>query len=325
MSMDPQVKRVLAEMAKADGPSIDELTPAEMRLFYATVGEQLGGEARNMAEVKNLSAPGPAGAIPLRLYRPLDLDSTPQPGLIYLHGGGWVIGSLDTHDKVCRRLAETCGCIIVAVDYRLAPEHPFPAGPEDVIASSRWILQNAETLGLDPARIGIAGDSAGGSLSAVACLANREMSGPGLCCQVLIYPSTDNSAEGEQRLSRLEQAQTPPLNANAMQKMVKSYLPVAADANDWQASPLLANDHSGLPPALVITGGFDPLRDEGIAYAHRLINAGVEVLHRHYAGQVHGFIEMGGALDAVGDAMQVIAAWFSRCHGDKQSTPSGKG
>jgi acetyl esterase len=311
MSMDPQIEQVLAGMAKA-GPSMDEMTLQQMRAFYTTMGDQLGGLSRRMAEVKDLSAPGPAGDIALRLYKPLGHENELQPGLIYLHGGGWVIGSIDTHDKVCRRLADTCGCVVVSVEYRLAPEHPFPAAPEDVIAASRWILDNAESLGLDSNRIGIAGDSAGGSLSAVACLANRGRHGPSLCCQVLIYPSTDNSTEGEQRASRIAQAQTPPLGANAMKKMVSNFLPDPHSGNDWRASPLLAEDHSKLPAALIITGGYDPLRDEGFEYAQQLAVAGVEVLHRHYAGQVHGFIEMGGVLDAVEDAMQTIAFWFAR-------------
>lgn len=159
---------------------------------------------RGVWRKSRICAPGSGGAVPLRLYEPLGLDSDLQPGLIYLHGGGWVIGSLDTHDKVCRRLDDTCGCIVVAVEYRLAPEHPFPAGPEDAIAASRRILDNAEMLGLDSRRIGIAGDSAGGGLSVVTCIANREQAGPRLCCQVLIYPGIDNSTEGEQRASRIE-------------------------------------------------------------------------------------------------------------------------
>lgn len=317
MSMDPQIEQVLAGMAKAGGPSLNEMSPQQMRPYYTTMGEQLGGPSRAMAEVMDFSVAGPAGDIPLRLYKPLGLEKALQPGLIYLHGGGWVIGSLDTHDKVCRRLADTCGCLVIAVEYRLAPEHPFPAGPEDAIAASRWVLDNAESLGLDSQRIGIAGDSAGGSLSAVACLANRGRPGPSLCCQVLIYPSTDNSTEGEQRVSRIEQAQTPPLGANAMKTMMSNYLPDPHSGNDWRASPLLAEDHSKLPAALIITGGYDPLRDEGFEYAQHLAVAGVEVLHRHYAGQVHGFIEMGGVLDAVEDAMQTIAFWFARRCGKK--------
>jgi acetyl esterase len=318
MSMDSQLAEVLAGMAKSGGPSLDGLTPQGMRPLYAKLGEQLGGQARRMAEIKALSAPGPAGNIPLRLYRPVGLeDGALHAALIYLHGGGWVIGDLDTHDRVCRRLADTCGCIIVAVDYRLAPEHPFPAGPEDAIAASRWILDNALELGLDNTRIGIAGDSAGGSLSAVACLGNRELPGPRLCCQVLIYPSTDNSPEAQQRPSRIEQAQTPPLGAKAMQTMVSNYLPDPASGYDWRASPLLAKDHSNLPPALLITGGYDPLRDEDFVYAQCLAKAGGEVMHRHYPGLVHGFIEMGGVLDAVEDAMQTIAFWFGSCCGDQ--------
>jgi acetyl esterase len=313
MSMDPQVAQVLATMAKAGGPSLADATPQQMRPLYAKLGEELGGPSCAMAAVEDLSASGLGGTIPLRVYRPLGLDSEPQAGLIYLHGGGWVIGSIDTHDKVCRRLAQTCGCIVVSVDYRLAPEHPFPAGPEDAIAASRWILDNARALGLDETRIGIAGDSAGGNLSAVTSLANRGRQGPALCCQILIYPSTDNSTGSEQRPSRIAQSQTPPLSASTMQAMVGTYLPDPNVTSDWRASPLLAEDHRGLPPVLLISGGFDPLRDENLAYVQCLVEAGVEVMHRHYPGQVHGFIEMGGVLDAVEDVMQTIAFWFGRC------------
>ncbi|MGI4855648.1 MAG: alpha/beta hydrolase [Janthinobacterium lividum] len=283
-----------------------------MRAAYTQVGQRLGGPARTVASVETLSAPGPAGPIPLRLYRPLGSSEGLQPGSIYVHGGGWVMGDLDTHDKVCRRLAATCALVVVAVDYRLAPEHPFPAGPDDVIAATRWILANAKDLGLDPARIGIAGDSAGGSLAAVASLATRDATGSPLSFQVLIYPGTNNTADAESAPSRIAQADTPPMSSDAMKAMIASYLPDPEQAYDWRASPLLAQDHAGLPPALVITGGFDPLRDEGIAYATRLANCGVDVLHGHYAGQIHGFIEMGGVLDAVEDAMQTIAFWVAR-------------
>lgn len=315
MPMDPQVEQLLGAMAEGGGPSLEDMTPQQRRVFYAAVGEQFGGPVRKMAVVESSSAPGPAGPIPLRIYRPEGLGDGQHAGLIYIHGGGWVMGSVDTHDKVCRRLAQTCGRVVVSVEYRLAPENPFPAAPEDVIAASRWILDNAAVLGLDPGRIGIAGDSAGGSLAAVGCLADREAAGPGLCCQVLIYPGTDNSPEGARRPSRLEQAMTPPMQASAMQRMVGGYLPNTDDSRDWRASPLLAADHGGLPPTLIITGGYDPLRDEGVAYAHSLARSGVEVLHRHYAGQIHGFIEMGGVLDAVEDAMQTIAFWVARHSG----------
>jgi acetyl esterase len=311
--MDPQVVKVLAAMAQTSSPSLEASTPAQMREMYGHISEQLGGASYPMASVTDLSVPGPAGSIAIRAYRPQGLGNEAQPALIYVHGGGWVLGSIDTHDKVSRRLAQTCGCIVIAIDYRLAPEHPFPAGPEDVIAASRWVLDNARTLGLDEHRIGIAGDSAGGNLSAVTAVANRGRHGPALCCQVLIYPSTDNSPGSEQRPSRVAQAQTPPLTANGMRMMHSSYLPDPADASDWRASPLLAEKLRGLPPALVISGGFDPLLDENVAYVQRLVESGVEVLHQHYPGQVHGFIEMGGALDAVEDAMQTIAFWFARC------------
>ena len=312
MTLDTQLQTLLAAMAREGAANLVDMPITELRAWYAQLGERLGGQAPPMEDVRNLSVPAATGYIPLRLYRPNRLAPQLQPGLIYVHGGGWTMGSLDTHDKECRRLAQACGAIVMSVGYRLAPEHPFPAGPEDVIAATGWLLANAVNLGVDAGRLGIAGDSAGGSLAAVACLANRMSTGPTLCCQILIYPGTDNSPERPQRGSRVAQAQTPPLSASAIGAMVSCFLPNPADGLDWRASPLLAPDHARLPPALVITGGYDPLRDEGIAYAQRLAEAGVDVLHRHYAGMIHGFFEMGGALDAVGDAVQTIAFWFKR-------------
>lgn len=314
MAMDPEVQQLLAAMAQDAGQASGSADLQQQRASYATVGARLGGAPPPMAQVTDLFALADQGQIPLRQYRPASLAAGLQPGLIYIHGGGWVMGDLDTHDIVCRRLAQACGCTVVAVDYRLAPEHPFPAGPDDVIAASRWIHANAEALGIDRACLGIVGDSAGGSLSAVACLAHRDQLDPPLCCQVLIYPGTDNTRQGSTRHSRIEQAGTPPLTGPEMQAMIDQYLPEEADTYDWRASPLLAKDHTRLPPALLITGGYDPLRDEGVAYAQALVDGGVEVLHRHFPGQIHGFIEMGGVLSAVEEAMQVIAFWFSRCH-----------
>jgi len=316
MSMDTQLQGVMASMTQDnENPALGNMSPQQMRAAYLTVGKRFGGPSREMADVHDLSAEGPDGPIPMRRYRPLGALTSPQPGLIYVHGGGWVMGGLDSHDKVCRRLAETCGCIVIAVDYRLAPEHPFPAGPQDVIAASRWIAANAGSLGIDPTRLGIAGDSAGGSLAAVACLANRGLPGATLCCQILIYPGTDNSPQAGLRSSRVEQAQTPPLVAAMMEAMINQYLPNPVDGREWRASPLRAENLAGLPPALVITGGLDPLRDEGFAFSLRLAESGTEVLHRHYAGLTHGFIELGGVLDAVEDAMQTIAFWFARRRG----------
>lgn len=308
--MDSELKNVLAIQAELGATDTGNKSIHEMRSCYSCKDERLAGSSIQMEYIKDLTS---SEGVPLRQYRPFGLGDGLQAGLIYIHGGGWVMGGFASHDKVCRQLADVCRCLVIAIDYRLAPEHPFPAAPQDVISSTSWIAENAKEMGIDPKRLGIAGDSAGGSLTAVACLANRNQLTFPFCCQVLIYPSTDNSPEGKKRSSRVEQALTPPMSANAMQQMIDCYLPDERSSCDWRASPLLASDHSSLPPALIITGGYDPLRDEGIAYAHRLALAGVDVLHRHFAGQIHGFIELGGALSAVNEAMQTIAFWFTHC------------
>jgi len=311
MALDPQLERIFARMAPEGIPDLSALPLQDVRHWYFMLGSTLGGPVLPM-EVQDLFAESSEGRIPLRAYYPAGLGSRPHPGLIYLHGGGWTVGSIETHDKECRRLAQSCNVVVMSVGYRLAPEHPFPAGPQDVIAASRWILLNAESFGVDSNRVAIAGDSAGGSLSAVACLANRDLQGPTIRCQILIYPSTDNGPESGLHLSRTEQARTPPLPAEGMKMMVGSFLPNSEDGKDWRASPLLAEDHSNLPPALVITGGYDPLRDEGMAYAQKLIASGVDVLHRHFAGMTHGFFEMGGELDSVEDVIQTVGLWLKR-------------
>ncbi|MDQ0324487.1 acetyl esterase [Rhodopseudomonas julia] len=305
MPIDPQVEKVLQRMAKAGGPPLHEMNVAEMRATQGVLQHTFGGPIIDMAEVKDVAADGPTGPIRLRLYRPHGVDDT-GPAIIYLHGGGWVLGTLDTADTLCRRMADTARCRIVSVDYRLAPENPFPAGPEDAIAATRWIGAHAVELGIDANRLAIAGDSAGGSLAAVTTLALRQEA-PQLAFQVLLYPATDNSEASNSRPSRIANAKAPPLTLEDMIALVTHYLPNVETGLDWRASPLLAEDHHGLPPALIVTGGHDPLLDDGAAYAQKLRDAGVEVLHRHFPGQVHGFMELGGVVDAVGEVMETIA------------------
>ncbi|HVJ05894.1 MAG TPA: alpha/beta hydrolase [Candidatus Saccharimonadales bacterium] len=265
MAMDPQVRNLLATMQESRIPAVNTLSVEQARQFYRGQSVSVGGPILEMAEVGNLNATGPAGQIPLRVYRPNGLVGDEVPTVIYIHGGGWVMGDLESHDRVCRKIAHVAGCAVTAVDYRLAPEHPFPAGPDDVIAATRWIAANARSLGIDENHIGICGDSAGGSMSAVACIAARDR-GPALRCQILIYPGTDNSGKTSYA-SRIENAAVPPITRETMQYFMDKFLPYPADGDDWRASPLLARDHSGLPPALIFTGGYDPLHDEGAAYA----------------------------------------------------------
>jgi acetyl esterase len=309
MTLDPDVERLFELMRAAGVPPLAKQTVAEARLYYREKSARLGGPAIAMAETRDLAAAGPVGPIPLRFYRPEGAQET-SPALIYVHGGGWVIGDLDSHDKVCRGIAAGARCRVVAVDYRRAPEHPFPTPLNDVIAATNWIASNAASLGIDASRIAIGGDSAGGSMSACTCLAARE-NGPGLRAQVLIYPSTDSTAEVKNRPSRIRNAEVPPLTTEALKWFSSKYLPgTIADRRDWRLSPLFADSLSGLPAALVLTAEYDPLLDEGKAYADRLVEAGVPTIYHNFPGQIHGFIEFGGVLSAAPQAVQMISQFL---------------
>ncbi len=309
MIFHSDVTKLFDLMRGAGVPAFSAQSVDQARYYYREKTKHLGGPAAPMAEVRDLKALGPEGDIPLRLYRPEGVADQ-GPGLIYIHGGGWVLGDLDSHDKVCRAIAFQTPCRVVAVDYRLAPEHPFPAGLNEAIAAMAWIAGNASSLGLEKDRLAIGGDSAGGSMSAVACLHAREH-GPKICAQVLIYPSTDSTPEVRLWPSRIQNADVPPLNKEALKWLSEKYLPKGQiDRRDWRLSPLYADSHAGLPPALILTAEYDPLRDEGKAYADKLASQGVPVLHRDFPGQIHGFIEYGGVLASAGDAIREIAGFL---------------
>jgi acetyl esterase len=257
-------------------------------------------EPPDVASVRDLAAPGLGGPIPLRLYRGAGTGDGPLPVLMFFHGGGWVIGDLDTHDVVCRQLANFAGCAVVSVDYRLAPEHKFPAAVEDCIAATAWVAAEGDALGLDGARMAVGGDSAGGNLAAVVSLFARDHGVPALCMQLLIYPATDF---GMQHGSYITRGEGYGLTHGTMKWFRDAYLRSDADTDDWRASPLRVKDLLGLPPAYIITAGFDPLSDEGVAYAERLAAAGVKVRHVHLPGQIHGFVNMGKLIPAAGEAM----------------------
>lgn len=306
--MEPSgdVLAFFAAMQEADAPPFAELPLEEARAAYRQKSEIFGGPVIEMARVENIAAQGPLGPIPLRHYRPHGVPSGPGPALIYIHGGGWVIGDLDSHDKVCRQLAHRTGIAVVSVDYRLAPEYPAPASSDDVIAALWWIVANAAALDIDPERLAVGGDSAGGSLSAVAAIAARDAGFP-LCCQILIYPGTDNREAAWHYPSRIRYAEMPPLTAELMKHLIAMYLVDEALASDWRVSPLVVDDMTGLCPALVITAGCDVLHDEGGFYAERLEEAGVEVMRRTFPRTIHGFIELGGILSATTEALDTIA------------------
>jgi acetyl esterase len=262
----------------------------------AELRRQTGVEA--IHEVRDETITGPAGRIPLRIYTPA--IQKPAPGLVFYHGGGWVIGDLESHDHVCRSLANGAQCVVAAVDYRLAPEAKFPAAVDDCFAATRWVADNSAALGIDPLRIAVGGDSAGGNLAAVVARLARDRGGPALMYQLLIYPVTDlrmNSA------SYVENAEGPLLTKAAMAWFIDHYAKNDADRIDPLASPLLASDLIGLPPAFVLTAECDPLRDEGEAYGKRLAESGVAAEVKRYAGMPHGFFSFGAAFDGSKEAL----------------------
>jgi acetyl esterase len=288
--LDPQAQAVLAQFPPM--PADFDVIPLDLLRAGMSQGSLSPGEPEAVAHVEDRSLPGPAGDIPVRVYRPA--SSGPLPGLVYFHGGGFVFCNLDTHDGVCRSLANGAGCTVVSVDYRLAPEHPFPAGPEDCYAATRFVAERGPELGIDPARIAIGGDSAGGNLTAVVSQMARDRRGPRLRYQLLVYPVTDARFD---TVSYRENAEGYFLTTNMMKWFWKKYLADAADAENPYASPLRAKDLTGLPPGLCITAEYDPLRDEGEAYAARLREAGVACETTRYGGMFHGFFGMGALLD----------------------------
>jgi acetyl esterase len=286
MPLDPGLKVVLDQLAANPGPELHELPVAQARAFYDQM--QLPRPEVKIAAVEDRKIAGPEGAIPVRIYRPE--GRAPFPALVYFHGGGWVIGSLETHDGSCRDLANRAGCVVVSVDYRLAPEHRYPAAAEDCFAATKWVAEHAAELGVDPKRIAIGGDSAGGNLAAVVALMARDRRGPALRHQLLIYPVADADFT---RASYRENAEGYLLSTKAMEWFWNHYVPEPARREEPYASPLRAKDLAGLPPAFVLTAEYDPLRDEGEAYARRLQQAGVPTKLKRYEGAIHGFFAMG--------------------------------
>jgi len=307
--LDPQIVTILNEAEAAGDPPLESLSPVEARQAAIDGLAAWRGEPEPLPGVEDRSIAGPAGEIRIRIYTP-DTPS-PRPALVYFHGGGWVVCDLDTHDVVCRAIARESGATVVAVDYRLAPEHPFPAAVVDCYAATQWVAANAAALGVDSGRIAVGGDSAGGNLAAVISLKSRDEAGPRLALQVMVYPVTDLSSfdTGSYR----EFAEGYFLTASEMTWFRDHYLARREDALSPQASPLLAKDLQGLPPALVITAECDPLRDEGEAYAKRLEEAGVPVRCTRYAGMVHPFFSLVGGVRQSKEAIAEVAAAVAAC------------
>jgi acetyl esterase len=282
------------------------LTAAEARRQFREARAPLQPEPPEVASVEDRAIPGPGGQLPIRSYRPLGSGARDLlPGLVYFHGGGWTIGDLDTHDGVCRALANAARCAVVSVDYRLGPEHKFPAAVDDSVAATRWVAAEAGRLGIDAARLAVGGDSAGGNLATVVALTARDAGGPALAFQLLIYPGTDIDGQFP---SIAELGHGHLLTREVMKYFRECYLRGPEDCGDWRCSPLRAKDLSGLPPALVVTAEFDPLRDEGRAYAERLREAGVRVAYSCYPGMIHGFVTMGRVMPAAWQAIREAGA-----------------
>ena len=310
--LHPQAQALLTLIEERGIPPTHTLTPPDARTLYRDRRGFTQPAPPAIGEVRDLSAEGPHGAIPVRLYRPLDAvrdSGRALPVLVYFHGGGWVIGDLDTHDTLCRELANGSGCAVIAVDYRMAPEHRFPTAVDDCIAATRWVRQQATALGLDGDRLAVGGDSAGGNLAAVVAIAARDAGDLPIRYQLLIYPATDMRRGAP---SHTTNGTGYLLTRDTITYFHDHYIDEIRHDLDWRASPLLHTDLSKLPPALVLTAGFDPLRDEGHQYALALTQAGNRATYVCFERQIHGFITMGRVLEEANAAVSMCAAELRR-------------
>ncbi len=303
MSVHPQVAALLERVARSPLPPVHTVSPFVARRIYRDTRAVLSSVAPPVAESRLLIF----DRIAVRAYRPASGEVL--PALVYFHGGGWTIGDLDTHDVLCRQLANGARCAVFSVDYRLAPEAPFPAAVEDCLAATRFVFEKSGSLKIDVSRIAVGGDSAGGNLAAVVALHRQRP----LAFQLLIYPATDQRCDTD---SHRRNGEGYLLTREGIEFFRGCYLPEKRHWSDWRASPLLAASHAGLPPAFIITAGYDPLRDEGREYAERLAQAGVEVAYREYSDMVHGFLLFGGVLDtantAVADCCAALRGAFEK-------------
>jgi len=311
--LDPQLQAMRDQRERDNVPPLYAMSLADARAADLASIRAGGGEPEPVYEVNDFSIAGPGGELPLRVYRPA--IQRPLPALLYFFGGGWVLGTIDTADGVSRSLANSCGALVVVPGYRLAPEHPFPAAIDDCYAAVRWVAGHADEIGADPARLAVGGDSAGGNLAAGVALRARA-GGPALVGQLLVYPNTDQLADDQS----MRAADDPFLfNRRSVAWYRDHYLADSADAASPLASPLRAGSLAGLPPALVITAEYDPLRDQGEAYARRLADEGVPAELSRYPGMAHGFFTMAGTVDAsraaIAQAASRLRAWFGTAAG----------
>jgi len=304
MPLDPAAKRFLDRLAAVNPPSALSLTVGERRSALQNL-LSLGGAPQPLEAIEQRSLPGPAGALAIRIYTPQGVAPGPQPALLYFHGGGLVAGSLETHDGICRALARASHCRLLALDYRLAPEHPFPAAIADGCAAVAWLASQASELGIDPRRLGVAGDSAGATLATVVCQLTSARGQAPLAAQILICPITDFTATTE---SRRAFAHGYLLDEATLQHDLKHYLCSDVQPTDPRVSPLRAATLAGLPPSAIHTAEFDPLRDEGRAYAERLRQAGVPTRYRCHSGMMHLFYGLSAFIPSAATAFELIGA-----------------
>jgi acetyl esterase len=306
MKLDDDSQAFLDLIAKLGRPPLNSLPPLEGREVFRRGRMATQPELPHVDRVKEYDVPGPNGPIGCRFYRGAGTaDMGPLPVHVYYHGGGWVLGDLDSHDWVCRRIANAAQCAVLSVDYRMAPEHVFPAAFDDSLAALRWAVDNASRLKVDPSRVSVGGDSAGGNLAAAVAIAARDTGSPRLKAQILVYPAVDLSMSGDY-YGRFTKDLI--LTDDTMRWFIDLYIPNKAQRKDWRASPLLADSLANLPPALVILAGFDPLCAEGELYAEKLKGAGCHVTVTRYPGQLHGFLSNGKMLPRANQAIDDIAA-----------------
>jgi acetyl esterase/lipase len=317
MILDPAAKRFLDLVGAASPPDLARLSPAEMRERFSRLMRLVGPKSAPIGRIDDGELPGGAGPIPFRAYTPCESIGGHLPGIVYLHGGGGVFGSIETHDGVCRMLANASGCRVISVGYRLAPEHRFPAAVEDSYTAVNWVFAQASTLAIDPARVVVAGDSAGGGLAATVCQRASRDGGPRIALQLLLCPVLDLAAETE---SRRDLAAGNFLDQATLDWMIKQYCPQDVALTDPRLSPLRAEDLSGQPPTHVHTAEFDPLRCEGRAYADRLQQAGVEVRYTCHAGMIHHFYGMADVIPYAQVAMSAIGGEIKKALAHKSDT-----
>lgn len=304
MPLDPIIQALFQEWPRLATNAVWEKTPPEARADFKQFCRFADPKIVAIGKSEDITMPGPAGPLGLRIYTPVAAGSAALPVILYLHGGGFVVGDLDCYDGLCRTLANESGSRVISVDYRLAPEHPFPAAVDDCFAAFQWVQTNASDLSVDPNRLAVAGDSAGGNLAAVVCLlAKHGKVRPPIVYQLLIYPDTRVAGKSSERRFGAGYF----LDNRAIEYFHGLYMPPRFDPTDWCLSPIEANDVSGLPPTYIVTAGFDPLRQDGTDYAEKLKAAGVPVTHVDYPTMIHGFFSMPGLIPLASEAIAAAA------------------